>query len=104
MTEKKDTPRPEPGIEVLDIKRPRYDFLVRSSKNLLNRMTKRVSSVYKANILSNVQEESKHQKGQDFIIIRHSDWLQYDKSERDINRILFHIARKQNGELILENR
>ena len=104
MAEKKDTPRPEPGIEVFDIKRPRYDFLVRTSKNILNQMTRRVRSVYKTNIISKIKEESKHQADQDIIIILHSDWLKYDKSERDMNRILFHLARKQDGELILQNR
>ena len=103
MKNRKDTPRPEPNFEVDKNTRPKYDFFVRTSKKIINEMTKRINSVYKPFHLSNVEEEPYVKTEQEIIIIKHSDWKKYDDSEKSINRILHIISQKQGGELILQN-
>lgn len=103
MTDKKDTPRPEPRPKVRDITRPKYDF-VTSGRRIVKRMTNRLKSLYKPNILTTTIEDGNYDTTVNCVTILHSDWSQYEESEMNVNRVLQHIARRQDGELILNNK
>ena len=103
MTDKKDTPRPEPGPKVRDITRPRYDF-VTTGRRIIKRMSCRLKSIYKPTLLNTTIEDEQFDTTENYVLILPGDWHQYEESEMCILRVLQHIARRQDGELILNNK
>ena len=103
MTDKKDTPRPEPGPKVRDITRPKYDF-VTTGRRIMKRMSCRLKSIYKPTILNTTIEDEQFDTTVNYVMILPGDWHQYEESEINLMRVLHHIAKRQHGELILNNK
>ena len=103
MTDKKDTPRPEPGPKVRDIMRPKYDFVTTGSR-IIKRMSCRLKSIYKPTLLNTTIEDEQYDTTVNCVMILPGDWHQYEESEMCISRVLYHISRRQHGDLILNNK